>query len=95
MPNKVYVEPERLRKFANDLKIFRSDVNELTSRLRGNLNRLSDSWQDQEFEKFRQVFEVAQERLRKFSDEIEQTVPKIERDAQAAEDYFNVNLPNI
>lgn len=93
MAKNVFIEPERIRKFASDLASFRSDINELTDRLSGNLSRLSESWQDQEFAKFKEVFDSTQQRLRKFSVEVEQTIPKLERDARAAEEIHNVNLP--
>lgn len=91
----VFIEPARLRKFANDLSKFRNNVNELTSRLNGNLERLSESWQDEGFIQFKEHFERTQERLRKFSDVVEQAVPKLERDAQAAEEIHKDGLPNF
>lgn len=93
MANKIHIEPERLRKFASDLKKFRGTVDELTSRINGNLSRLSDSWRDQEFDKFKAAFADAQKKLRKFSAEAEQTVPKLERDARAAEEIHKIVLP--
>ena len=91
----VFIEPERLRKFASDLSTFRSNVNELTSRLNGNLDRLSESWQDEGFVRFREHFKQTQQRLKKFSDVVEQTVPKLARDAQAAEEIHKDALPNF
>jgi WXG100 family type VII secretion target len=91
----VNIESERLRKFANDLSNFRNNVNELTSRLNGNLNRLSESWEDDGFVQFKEHFERTQRRLRKFSEVVEQTVPKLERDAQAAEEIHTGGIPNI
>jgi len=94
MAEKVYIEPERVRKFAGDLSNFRAHIIELTERLRGNLGRLSDSWQDQEFDKFREAFETTQQRLQRFSHEVEQTLPKLERDAAAAEAIHSINMPS-
>jgi WXG100 family type VII secretion target len=95
MAKQAYVDYERIRHFADDLKNFRSKVNEITSRLQGNLSRLSDSWQDQEFDNFAQAFASAQQTLRRFSDEVEQTLPKLERDAQRAEEIHNMKVPNL
>lgn len=91
----VFIEPERLLQFANDLSAFRNNVNELTNRLNGNLNRLSESWQDEGFMRFREHFEQTQQRLKKFSDVVEQTVPKLQRDAHAAEEIHRDELPNF
>jgi uncharacterized protein YukE len=93
MADKVFTEPKRIRDFASDLSNFREHINELADRLRGNLSRLSESWRDEEFEKFREVFETAQQRLRKFSAEVEETLPKLERDAAAAEEIHRVKPP--
>jgi WXG100 family type VII secretion target len=95
MAKQAYVDYERIRHFADDLKNFRAKVNEITSRLQGNLSRLSDSWQDQEFDNFAQAFASAQQTLRRFSDEVEQTLPKLERDAQRAEEIHNMKVPNL
>jgi len=95
MAQKVYVEPERIRRFAGDLKGFRQKVSELTSQLQNNLSNLSDSWQDQEYENFAHAFMAAQQRLRRFADEVEQTLPKLEADAERADEITNVRLPMI
>lgn len=93
--NKVYIEPERLRKFSSDLGNFRNGVNELTNRLNGNISRLGESWQDDGFRQFKEHFERTKQRLRKFSDIVEQTIPKLERDANAAEEIHKGGIPNI
>lgn len=95
MSKKVFVDPKRLREFAADLKSFRSNVLELTGRLEGNLRQLSDSWRDEQFARFQDAFRTAQQRLRQFADEIEQTTPKLEKDAQAAEEIHNLQIPNL
>ncbi len=92
---KAFIEPERLRKFAADLGRFRSDINDLTSRLSGNLNRLGDSWQDDGYREFKEHLERTKQRLSKFSDIVEQTLPKLERDAHAAEEIHKGGIPNI
>lgn len=91
----IFVDEERLRDFAHALKGFRADVSELTQRLNYNLNQLSDSWKDQEFDNFRQAFETAQQRLKHFSAEVEQTVPQLERHAEAAKAIHEVKPPSI
>lgn len=89
MAQKVYVDPERIRVFASDLKSFREKIGELTSQLQNNLSNLSDSWQDQEYENFAHAFMAAQQRLRRFEVEVEQTLPKLERDAERADEINN------
>jgi uncharacterized protein YukE len=95
MSKKVFTEPERLRKFANNLKGFRSNIDDLNSQIRRNLSHLSESWRDQEFDSFIRSFESVQQKLRKFSDEVEHIVPNLERDAKRADDYINIQTPNI
>jgi WXG100 family type VII secretion target len=95
MAKQADVDYAQIRHFADNLKTFRSKVIEINSRLQGNLNRLSDSWQDQEFDNFAQAFASAQQTLRRFTDEIEQTLPKLERDAQRAEEIHNPKAPDF
>jgi uncharacterized protein YukE len=94
MSDKVFVDPRRLREFAADLKTFRSNVTELTGYLEGSLRQLSDSWHDEQFMRFQDAFRIAQQRLRHFAEEIEQTAPQLEKDAQAAEEIHNLQMPN-
>jgi len=85
MTSDIFVDPERIRKFTSDLTGFRVQIDEFTDRIGNNLHRLSESWRDQEFEKFREAFDSAHRKLLKFSSEIEQTIPQLNRDAENAE----------
>jgi uncharacterized protein YukE len=49
-----FVDPEKLAEFAGTLKSFSSTVDKLDDRLLSALGTLSRSWQDQEFDKFKQ-----------------------------------------
>lgn len=95
MAKQVYADSESIRHFAGDLKNFRSRVNEITNRLQGNLSRLSDSWQDQEFDNFAHAFVATQQILLRFSDEVEKTLPNLERDAARTEEIHNPKVPNL
>jgi uncharacterized protein YukE len=85
--SQAYVDPERLRDFAQKLKSFTDLVENSTQALNGRMGHLGESWRDQEYENFKQQFERTKLLLRKFTEEANRTVPLLERDAQAAEEY--------
>ena len=56
------VDPNELRRFAHQLERFTSELETQMLMLRGQLSALSQSWRDQENEKFMQEFDVARQR---------------------------------
>lgn len=50
----IFVDPEKLAEFAVTLKSFSSTVDKIDDRLLRGLGTLSRTWQDQEFDKFKQ-----------------------------------------
>ena len=92
--SKVFVESEKLVTYAHDLSSFKNVVEDVMNALNSNLNNLGESWRDQEFEKFREHFEKTRQSIIRFSAEVEQTVPKILRDAEAAADIHREGLPS-
>lgn len=83
------VDPAELKRFAQHLKQFNADVRERTSSLHGHLLALSDTWRDQEHEKFVQLFEETLHVLEAFLENSDQHIPFLVRKAQHIEDYLN------
>ncbi len=88
-----YVDTEKLRGFARQLKGFADSVDSSFRALKGELARLEGTWRDQEFEKFNRQFADANRLLSKFVDEANKTAPMIERDAQRAEEIHRQSIP--
>ena len=87
----VYVDPEKLRNFSRQLKIFAKDVSNDVSRLRSQMGRLREGWRDQEYEKFVRQFASAEKLLRRFVEETNKTIPLLEKDADIIEEYQRYN----
>jgi uncharacterized protein YukE len=83
----VHIDPEQLRNFAGELKKFNKVVNSYFQAMPGEMNRLGNTWRDQEYEKFKRGFGPALQKLSVFTQETEKVIPQIERDASAIEDY--------
>lgn len=90
----IYTDPEKMRRFAGDLKKFASVVNNEMSNIKGNLGRLGNTWQDQQYEHFVNAFLKAEKMLKDFVKETEHSAPLIERDANAIEEYQKLK-PNL
>lgn len=88
----VYVDPERLRDFARQLKDFVRVVENSRDSLRGQMGCLHETWRDQEYDKFAHRFNSTQELLRKFAEEAKRIAPLLERDADSIEEYQRYSL---
>ena len=86
---KAMMDPEEVRRFAEELKRFNGDLqNQLTS-LQARFSSLSDTWQDQENEKYGEEFKTTVKALKKFVEASNQHVPFLLRKAQRIEDYLD------
>jgi uncharacterized protein YukE len=88
----VYATPERLRSFSRQLNAYAKFVEKSAGDLSGLMNRLHEGWSDKKFEEFDEQFKRAQKLLKKFSNEVDRTAPKIERDAEMLEEVLAQKL---
>jgi WXG100 family type VII secretion target len=86
---KAVVDPAELRRFAQDLKRFNSNLMNQLAALQGRLNDLGQTWRDQEQVKFVEEFESTMKALGRFTDAAERHVPFLLRKAEKIEEYLN------
>jgi uncharacterized protein YukE len=82
------VDPAELRRFANTLRHFCGEVQTQMGAMKGQLNALSETWRDQEHEKFAAEFEQTLFVLGKFVETSQQHVPFLLRKAEKIEEYL-------
>jgi uncharacterized protein YukE len=82
------VNPADLRRFANNLKVFCSELQSQTSLLRAQMSSLGQTWRDQEHEKFMQEFEQTVVVISRFLESAGQHVPFLLRKAERVEEYL-------
>jgi uncharacterized protein YukE len=82
------VDPAELRRFAQNLKQFNTEVYDRMSVLHGQLVGLGDTWRDQEHEKFVQEFEQTLQVLERFVEAANEHIPFLLRKAERVEDYL-------
>ncbi len=87
MPQAI-VDPEELRRFANNLKRFLGELQDGLSALHGQVQALSDTWRDQEHVKFREEFDQTMQVLARFIRVADEHVPFLLRKAQRIDDYL-------
>lgn len=85
---KAMVDPEELRRFANDLRRFGVQLDGQMKQLYANMNALSQTWRDQEQAKFAEEFEETMRVLSRFVAASERHVPFLLRKAEKAEEYL-------
>jgi uncharacterized protein YukE len=88
MPQAI-IDPEEVRRFAEELKRFNADLQTKISMLQARFAALGDSWQDQEHTKFSEEFKYAMKALKKFNEISVQHTPYLLRKAQRIEEYLN------
>ena len=83
--SQAFVNPERLRAFAHVTRGFGEHTGESMARLEAQIQRLGNTWRDQEYHRFTQEFHKAKSQLAALRAEIDKLVPVLEADAKAAE----------
>lgn len=83
------MDPEKVRRFAEELHRFNSDLENRLVMLQARFAALGDTWQDQEHEKFAEEFVVAMKALKRFIDLSRQHSPYLLRKAQRIEEYLS------
>ena len=83
------MDPEEVRRFANELKRFNDDVQSKAAALQSRFAALSSTWQDQEHEKFAEEFIITMKALKKFTEVSEKHTPFLLRKAQRIEEYLS------
>lgn len=82
------VDPEDLRRFAGLLREFNADLQAKLSVLSSQLNALSQSWRDQEHQKFAEEFGQHLRMAHRFVEANEQHIPYLLRKAERIEEYL-------
>ena len=88
MPQAI-MDPEEVRRFADELKRFNSDLQDRVVALQARFAALGDTWQDQEHIKFADEFKHMIKALKKFVEASKQQTPYLLRKAQRIEEYLN------
>lgn len=88
MPQAI-VDPEELRRFAQNLKKFSSDVRQRITMLSGQMAALGKTWRDQEHQKFAEQFEQQMKLILRFLEISDQHVPYLVRKAEIIEEYLH------
>ena len=83
------MDPEKVRRFAEELQRFNSDLENRVTMLTARFATLGDTWQDQEHEKFSEEFKTAMKALKKFVEASRNHTPYLLRKAQRIEEYLN------
>ena len=88
MPQAI-IDPDEVRRFAEELKRFNTDLQTKVSMLQARFAALGDSWQDQEHTKFSDEFKQTMKAFKKFVEVSNQHTPYLLRKAQRIEEYLN------
>jgi uncharacterized protein YukE len=86
--NQAIVDPQELRRFAQSLKKFNTDLLEQTAALSSQLEALGTTWRDQEHKKFSDQFIQHLRYIARFIEANDQHIPHLLRKAQRIEEYL-------
>ena len=76
------MDPEQVRRFADELKRFNTDLQDRIVSLQARFTALGDTWQDQEHAKFAEEFKQTMKAMKKFIEVSNQHTPYLLRKAQ-------------
>lgn len=85
---KAHVDPAELRRFAQDLNRFNSEMQTLMGGLHARMRNLESSWRDQEHRKFADAFEQTMKVLAGFLEASQEHVSFLAKKATAIEEYL-------
>lgn len=83
------MDPEEVRRFAEELKRFNSDLQNNMGSLQARFQSLGDTWQDHEHEKFAEEFKETMKVLRKFIESSNTQAPFLIRKAARIREYLD------
>jgi len=82
------MDPEKVRRFADELQRFNTDLENRLILLQARFGSLGDTWQDHEHEKFADEFKQVLKALKKFVEKSKEHTPYLLRKAQRIEEYL-------
>ncbi len=82
------MDPEEVRRFAEELKRFNVDLQNRMTLLHARFTALGETWQDQEHLKFAEEFKQTMKALKRFVDVANQHAPFLLRKARRIEEYL-------
>ena len=85
----IHTYSEQVRRFADELKRFNTDLQDKVASLQARFAALGDTWQDQEQAKFAEEFAQIMKALKKFVELSRQHSPYLLRKAQRIEEYLS------
>jgi WXG100 family type VII secretion target len=83
------VDPGELKRFAQNLRKFNTELQNQLSVLHGQLLNLGNTWRDQEHQKFSEEFQHTMQVLSRFMETAEEHIPFLLRKAERAEEYLS------
>jgi uncharacterized protein YukE len=86
--SKAVVNPAELRRFAQELKRFNTNLRDQITVLQARMNDLGQTWRDQEHTKFVEEFEQTVRVLSRFNESADRHVPFLIRKAEKIEEYL-------
>lgn len=85
---KANVDPSELRRFAQELNRFNTELGTLLSSLHGKMRQLEQNWRDQEQRKFSEAFEATAKTLAGFLEDSHTHVQFLGKKATLIEEYL-------
>lgn len=85
---KAHVDPAELRRFAQDLNRFNTELQSLMSGLNARMRSLESTWRDQEQRKFAEAFDQTFKVLANFVEAAHEHATFLTRKAGVIEDYL-------
>ena len=91
--SEIHADPVRIAALAENLKMFSNSFRTELINLEREIQKLGNTWQDEEYKKFKHSFEGLKTELEKLSKDIARREPELREDAQLLAQYIKNNTP--
>ena len=88
MSNQVFVNPEEIDVFINEIRIFLDTLNSSTNRVNNAFENLSSTWQDRKKAEFEEQYRELLRVLKIFEESSEEKINHLTNLSQKAKDYL-------
>lgn len=82
-----YVDADKLRHLIGTLKAYADDLEEYSDTLAAGIERLGETWRDEQFDLFSDEFTATAVVLHRLGQEVRNVVPHLEQDAATIEKF--------
>lgn len=90
--SEIFADPQRLVALAEELRMFTNSLRAELMKMDDGLRKLGGTWRDDEYKKFKRLFDRLGQDLKTLDQEISRREPELRQDAQLLRDFLGKQM---